>query len=272
MEDKLKILVENAKQGDKKSLELLLIEIKDLVYNLSLKMLLFPEDAKDATQEILIKIVTHLSTFKYKSKFKTWVYRIATNYLKTHKGKRAKEFAMPFNDYADLIDLGQSETIRYSNNEGELALLEEEVKVSCSQGLLLCLTELDRMVYILSEILDYNSIEGSEILEITSENFRKKLSRARIKIRNFLTNKCGLANPEKPCRCNKKIDFLITENIIDPKNLRFAELTDRSIDMVNRIKHLEKSVAIYRSTPDIPAPATILNEIVSTLNSRHANF
>ena len=79
MKDKLKILVEKANSGDKNALELVVIEIKDLVYNLSLKMLLFPEDAKDATQEILIKIITHLSTFNHKSQFKTWVYRVATN-------------------------------------------------------------------------------------------------------------------------------------------------------------------------------------------------
>lgn len=85
MKDKLRMLIEKANSGDRDALELVLIEIKDLVYNLSLKILLFPEDAKDATQEILIKVITHLSTFNHKSQFKTWVYRVATNYLLTHK-------------------------------------------------------------------------------------------------------------------------------------------------------------------------------------------
>ena len=134
MNNKLNILVKKANSGDSKSLELVLLEVKDLIYNLSLKMLLFPEDAKDATQEILIKVVTHLSTFNYRSQFKTWVYRVATNYLINHKGKKSAEFAMPFEDYAKLIDSGQSDFVRYTSNEGELSLLEEEVKVSCTQG------------------------------------------------------------------------------------------------------------------------------------------
>ncbi len=100
----------------------------------------------------------------------TCVYRIATNYLLSYKGKKNKEFVMPFNDYADLIDTGHSNTVLYTTNEGELSLLEEEVKVSCTQDLLLCLNSVDKMVYVLSEILAFNNIEGSE-------NFRKKLSR-----------------------------------------------------------------------------------------------
>lgn len=87
MSESLETLVLKANAGDKKALESVIKEIQDLVYNLSLKMLLFHDDAKDASQEILIKIVTHLSTFKHESRFTTWVYRVATNYLISHKGK-----------------------------------------------------------------------------------------------------------------------------------------------------------------------------------------
>lgn len=265
MNKNLKILIEEANSGNRKSLELVVLEIKDLVYNLSLKMLLFPEDAEDATQEILIKIITRLSTFNHKSQFKTWVYRVATNYLITYKGKKSKDFAMPFDDYADLIDLGQSDFVNHAKNEGELYLLEEEVKVSCTQGLLLCLNSVDRIVYILSEILEFDGNEGAEILEITSENFRKKLSRSRSKIRNFLSSKCGLANPKNPCRCSRKVDFLVNQNIINPKSLKFAQFSNRSIDLVNQISDLEKSIAIYRSIPSFTAPKVILNKIKKTI-------
>ena len=145
MNENLENLVLKANKGDKKSLELVLLNIKDYVYNLSLKMLLYPEDAEDATQEILIKVITHLSTFKHKSKFTTWVYRVASNYLLSNTGKKTKGMSMPFEDYATLIDTGQSDTVNYSRNQGEIALLEEEVKVSCTQGLLLCLNAVDRL-------------------------------------------------------------------------------------------------------------------------------
>lgn len=265
MDTTLNKLIEQAKSGDRDSLELVVIEIKDLVYNLSLKMLLFPEDAKDATQEILIRVVTHLSTFKNQSQFSTWVYRVATNYLINYKGKKSIQFAMPFDDYARLIDSGQSETTRYAKNDGELSLLEEEVKISCTQGLLLCLKAEDRLVYILSEILDFNGKEGADILGISPGGFRKKLSRSREKIRNFLNDKCGLIDTSNPCRCKKKIDFLANNNIINPQSLRFAQFTQRSMDLVDQISDLEKTIAIYRSTPSIPAPEIIMKTIKETI-------
>jgi len=266
MKEKIETLVTQANKGDKKALEEVVMQIKDLVYNLSLRMLLFPMDAEDATQEILVKIVTHLSTFQRQSKFKTWVYRIATNYLLTQKGKQSKLFRMSFEEYGKLIDNGHSVGINYTQNKGEQLLLEEEVKVSCTQGMLLCLTETSRLVYILGDILDFNSIEGAKILEITPENFRKQLSRSRKKLRNFLSHKRGLVNSENACRCSKKIDHLINKKIIDPENMRFAKFNNRSIDLINTITTLEKSAAIYRSTPHYSAPENIIAQMKATIN------
>lgn len=267
MKNSLEILVGKAKSGDKQALEEVIHQIKDLVYNLSLKMLLYPQDAQDATQEILVRIITHLGTFKEQSLFTTWVYRVATNYLLTTKGKKSSQFAMPFEEYAALIDSGQSSQVLYTQNEGELQLLEEEVKVSCTHGLLLCLSEKDRMIYILGDILDFNSKEGAAILGISPESFRKQLSRSRAKIRSFLSDKCGIANPENPCRCSKKIDYLIDEKVVDPKNLRFAPHSNRSIDLVNKIDDLEKSTAIYRSTPKFMLQNEALKEIQSMITN-----
>lgn len=258
MEKKLEKWVDAAKAGDQKALELVILEIKDWVYNLSLRMLLFPADAQDASQEILIRIVTRLSTFKQQSQFKTWVYRVATNYLLTVKGKRAKQFAMSFEDYANQIDRGQSSNVRFAQNEGELNLLEEEVKVSCTHGLLLCLNEKSRIAYILGCILEMDSKTGAQIMEVRPENFRKLLSRARAKIKNFLNQKCGLANPSNPCRCKRKINFLAENEIIDPGNLRFAPHTNRSIELINQIGKLEKHLGIYQSTPQIAASEDLI--------------
>jgi len=141
-----------------------------------------------------------LSTFKGESQFTTWAYRVATNYLLTEKGKKSKVFSMPIEDYGKLIDAGHSENILTAKNEGELKLLEEEVKISCTHGLLLCLNEKSRMAYILGDILEFNSHEGAAIMGINSEHFRQLLSRSRNKIRKFLNQKCGLANPSNPCR------------------------------------------------------------------------
>src|SRR5687768_17003359 len=70
-----------ALQGDKNALNEVLKSIREYVYNISVRFLWHPQDAEDATQEILIKVCTNLSQFKGTSAFTTWAYRIAVNHL-----------------------------------------------------------------------------------------------------------------------------------------------------------------------------------------------
>ena len=78
-------LVDRAIAGDQNALEALLLSVQDLVFNLSLRMLGTFADAEDATQDILLKVMTHLSTFRRESSFSTWVFSIAANHLKITK-------------------------------------------------------------------------------------------------------------------------------------------------------------------------------------------
>lgn len=267
MSQDLEKLIDASLEGDKKALNLLLTSIDKWVYNLALRMLLYPEDAKDATQEILVKIVTRLSTFKHQSSFKTWVYRVASNYLIDTKGKLSRKFERSFSEYEKLIETGISNRIKTTNNEGEIKLLEEEVKISCTHGLLLCLSEKSRLIYILGDILEFDSTTGGQILNIPPANFRKQLSRSRFKIKNFLLNKCGLANPKNPCKCKKKIDFLVENDVIDPAYPRFAHHTNRSIELVDNIMKLENVSMIYQSTPQFSTPTSFIRDLQTAIQT-----
>ena len=78
----LQALVEKATSGDKEALEMLISGVQDIVFNLSLRMLGSFADAEDAAQDILLKVLTHLSSFRGDSSFTTWVFSIAVNHLK----------------------------------------------------------------------------------------------------------------------------------------------------------------------------------------------
>lgn len=69
-----KQLVVKAVSGNQDSLEAILTGVKDMVFNLSLRMLGTIPDAEDATQEILIKIMTHLSSFRHDSSLSTGIF------------------------------------------------------------------------------------------------------------------------------------------------------------------------------------------------------
>ena len=107
-ESSLESLVELAKEGKKNALEELVRGIQDGIYRLALRALFLPADAEDATQEILIKIITHLADFKGESRFTTWVFRIATNHLLTTHKRRAEKRGFSFERAEEGIEAALS--------------------------------------------------------------------------------------------------------------------------------------------------------------------
>ncbi len=76
-----KELVASAQSGDRQALEDLVVRHQPWVYNIAVRMLLWTDAAEDATQDILIKMITGLGAFRHRSKFRTWLYRIAVNHI-----------------------------------------------------------------------------------------------------------------------------------------------------------------------------------------------
>ena len=101
---------------------------------------------------------------------------------------------------------------------------------------------------------------GADLLEITAENFRQRLTRARRDLRNFMNDKCGLVNKANPCRCAKKTRGFIQEGHVDPNNLLFArgrmsEVREVAPKVFETIKTLDDECAeIYRGHPFYNAP------------------
>ena len=67
----------SAVAGNSAALENIMRATQQPVYNLALRFLWHPQDAQDNTQEILIKVMTNLSSFRGESAYGTWAYRIA---------------------------------------------------------------------------------------------------------------------------------------------------------------------------------------------------
>ncbi len=80
-------LVALSRDGDRAALDALIYEIQPSIHKLAQRFLMIPADAEDATQEILLKIITRLAQFEGKSQFKTWAYTVASNHLLDLKRK-----------------------------------------------------------------------------------------------------------------------------------------------------------------------------------------
>jgi RNA polymerase sigma factor (sigma-70 family) len=216
-------LVRLVQSGSTGALELLVARHQRWVYNIALRMVFHPEDAEDATQEILLKLVTKLSTFRGESQFRTWLYRLVVNHLLNVRRGRAEARTMTFEDYGRELDsTPEADLVAPDSQQPDALLLVEEAKIGCTSAMLLCLDREQRLVYVLGEIFGVTDRVGAELLDISRDNFRTKLARARRDLCNFMQGKCGLVNASNPCRCARKAQGFIQLGYLDPQHLLFA--------------------------------------------------
>jgi len=253
MDTSLEQLARQAQADNREALEQLVEQIQNKVYGLALRMLWHPEDARDATQEILIRVITHLGSFRGESRLLTWVYRVAANYLRDARKSRLEEQQYTFERFATELDEHLSDTPKPNSLPMDEALLLEEIKLGCTLGMLLCLDRAHRLAYILGEILEIECGDAAEILGITPAAFRQQLSRARAKIVSFTKQKCGLVNPSALCRCRRRVHYALKSGRVNPQQLLFARDAVRAAqfpEVLREIRKLEEArrcAALYRS-------------------------
>lgn len=211
-------LIKSVLSGDTIALTTLVEKHQPFIYNLAWKLTGNIVDAEDLTQETLVKIITNLSTFKQQSSFTTWAYRIAKNQFLNDKNKLSNLLSSSFEELGNRLDNAPNIDLTLDEINEKKDLIKE-LRLQCLAGMLLCLTKEQRMIYIIGEIFGADHTVGSEIMEITKDNYRMKLSKARKELYNFMQNKCGLVDKRNPCRCHKKITFVMETGLINAKNL-----------------------------------------------------
>ena len=265
---KVELLIKQAIEGDKVALKGVIESIQDDIYYLALRMLASPEDAEDATQEILVKVITKLSSFGFRSKFKTWVYRIAANYLISNKKFINKEAVPTFDAYKADLEYDLEEPSTDLMNSPEYYYMLNELRIFCTISMLMCFSPSSRMAYILGEIFELEHQEASQILGISKDTYRKQLSRARIKLVKFMSTACGLANEHVSCSCDRKLKGAICRGRVDSKNMRFCYTSNSTYEEIQqKAKETQKelkTVTLQRSISHYKSPSK-LSELLDVL-------
>lgn len=214
--ENLAALIDKAIAGDRDFLETVILSVRDLIFNLCLRMLGTFYCAEDATQDIILKLITHLSSFKQESSFSTWVF-IATNHLITYKKHNMfAQYPLPFEFYGDDIE---NALVRDIPNV-EKSILAEELKMSCTNVTLQCLNTDSRLIFVLGTMLKADSRIAGGILGITPEAYRQRLSRIRRKMADFLSAYCGEYGSGK-CRCGDRLNYTAASESSMKKALDF---------------------------------------------------
>jgi RNA polymerase sigma factor (sigma-70 family) len=254
--------IELAAGGDRQALERVLLDVRDDVHRLCLRMTGCPDDALDATQEVLIKVMTRLAAFRGESSLRTWVHRIAVNHLLDRKRSTVERMEMTFSQFAD--DLLDGLSSRVADGGPEREVLASEVKHGCTLALLTCLDRPTRVAYVLGEVFGVSSAEGARICEISEATYRKRLSRARAAVRAFVAEHCGLVAPDRArCHCGRRVDAAIDRGRIDPSPTIDRPTIDAA---VAEMEAMYDAAGLVRSVPDA-APAEVAVRIRAILGS-----
>lgn len=266
--EELSALIEKAVAGDKQSLETVLSSVQDLIFNLSLRMLGTFPDAEDASQDILLKVMTHLSSYKGESAFSTWVFRIATNHLRDYKKHMFAKFPLSFEFYGDDIQNADIQNVPDLTQDVERSILAEELKLSCTNVMLQCLDAESRCIFILGTMFKIDSRIAGDILGITPEAYRQSLVRVRRKMADFLSEYCGEYGKGR-CRCADRVDYAIQCRRIMPKQLSFTSasaLGETALEVKEAMEEIDGLSQVFSFCKTYQPPESLKKFVEEFLN------
>jgi len=280
-DSKLKALAAAAVGGDRGAAQALLEGLQDPVYRLALRMLGHPADAEDATQEILVVLLTHLGSFRGESALFTWVFRIAASYLL--RVKRGRRETLDFDTLAERLDAGMKSEIDPSEAaDPEAETLTLEIRLRCTEGMLLSLDRESRMAFVLGEIFELSSEDAAEVLELEPAAYRKRLSRARQLLLGFMRERCGVYDEKNPCRCARQVKPALAAGRLERDELPLARHGVRgdqkrhlplSVDAeglqrgAREVSELMRVADVMRSHPDYATPDRVLEHLRDLLST-----
>ncbi len=171
-------LIKRAKNGDIKAFESLIIDYQIYCYNIALGMLRSEEDAKDVSQEALIKVFKKLTTFNESANFSTWLYRIVVNSCLDYIKKR---------DKLRLVEDGGE--IDKNSSSGRDSVAEQVLQNELSDIVNRNLKKLkhdQRLPIILYDYLGLSYDDVAETLNIPLGTVKSRLKRGREKLRQLV--------------------------------------------------------------------------------------
>ncbi len=174
-----KELIQRFKNGDKKAFESLVQKYFGRVFQLSFSMSRNRAEAEDLTQDIFLKVYTGLAGFRFKSRFGTWLYRIASNHIKDHFRSTSRTKQVPFDQESTLYSGDQKEA---PNEE----FLQDERRNLVTKALLQ-LPRKQQIILTLRDIQGFSYKEIGKILRISPGTVDSRIHRARKLLREKLS-------------------------------------------------------------------------------------
>ncbi len=181
-------LVELAQEGDIAAFEELVTRYQDKVYHMTLGMMRHRQDAEDATQEAFLKAYEAIGGFKGRSKFSTWLYRIAKNTCldMIRKKSRRRTFSLDKPMETDEGEVEREISGALSNPEEELR--RDSLRELVKEGLA-TISPKYRVAVILRDMQGLSYREIAAILDCSLGTVKSRLYRGRQQLKDFFAGR-----------------------------------------------------------------------------------
>jgi RNA polymerase sigma-70 factor (ECF subfamily) len=175
-QDLLREWIKRAKAGDPDAFEYILLRQERMVLRFAERLLGNTEDAKDAAQEVFVRLLRNLGRFREESEFGPWLYRITANVCQDMRRRRKP--AVPA-DEVEIFDPAPSPEQKLTAAQNHTLLMSA----------LETLSSRERAAIVLRDMEGCTTAEVARILGSSETTVRSQLSTGRVKIRNFLMKK-----------------------------------------------------------------------------------
>ncbi len=157
------------------------------LYNFGLRMCDNPSDAEDMVQDTFLNAFKYLEGFRYETKFRNWLYRVATSAClkKKRRSKYAPDRELSLEDFLPADESAVSMDLPRWASQPLEQVLDGELNGIIRQALLE-LPEKYRLVIVLRDVEGFTTQETAEILGLTPTNIKVRLHRARLFLREAL--------------------------------------------------------------------------------------
>jgi len=157
------------------------------LYNFGFRMCRNTADAEDMVQETFLNVFKYLKDFRYETKFKNWLYRVAasTCIKKRRKSKFAPERELSLDEF---IPPDEAEGPDHVPNWALMPLdklLNDELLDKINLAIF-SLPDKYRLVIVLRDIEGFSTAETAQILNLSATNVKVRLHRARLFLRDKL--------------------------------------------------------------------------------------
>lgn len=157
------------------------------LYNFGLKMCKDPQDAEDMIQDTFLNVFKYLNDFRFETKFRNWLYRIATSSClkKKRRSKYAPDQELSLEEFATGEAMATSNELPLWAAQPLDKILNQELNKTLSSAIHQ-LPKKYRMVLVLRDIEGFSTAEAAQILSLSEANIKVRLHRARLFLREEL--------------------------------------------------------------------------------------